>query len=64
MKATTYTTTDKQDAVKTVRAVIQLKNVIDISLDIVNGETGEVLFSFRRGNVEYIDGEFARLLIK
>lgn len=66
MKKATYTTTDRRDAVKTAKAVLQLKEVIgfNFSLDITDGETGEVLFTFNHGNIEYIEGDFARLLIK
>lgn len=66
MKKATYTTTDKRDAVKTAKAVLQLKECLghNFSIDITDGETGEVLFAFNRGNVEYIEGNFARLLIK
>lgn len=66
MKKATYTTTDKRDAVKTAKAVLQLKECLgyNFSIDITDGETGEVLFTFNHGNVEYIEGSFARLLIK
>lgn len=66
MKKATYTTTDKRDAVKTARAVLQLKESLgyNFSIDITDGETGEVLLTFNHGNIEYIEGNFARLLIK
>lgn len=66
MKKATYATTNKRDAVKTAQAVLQLKECLgyNFSIDIIDGETSEVLFTFNHGNIEYIEGNFARLLIK
>ena len=66
MKKATYTTTNKRNAVKTAQAVLQLEECLgyNFSIDITDGDTGEVLFTFNHGNIEYIEGNFARLLIK
>lgn len=32
--------------------------------EVVDGNTGEVLFTYRNGNVTYIEGEFAKQILR
>lgn len=56
------TTHDKDEALATALSTILAKEPAE-KCEIIDNETGEVLFVYEHGNVDYMAGDFAKALI-